>query len=309
MARLFPFRPRLHRDAQGTPGSYAARTMDFSTPPLPPDAPAVLLLAPAMGVPASFYAPFAARLRDTGLAVRTLDLPGQGESPLRARRGDDFGYREVVEELLPAAVRAARQDHPCARILLAGHSLGGQLAVLASAEVAPLIDGLVLIAAGTAHWRAWPAGHRLRAWATVHAIAALAAVLPWYPGDRVDFGGAQSRRLMRDWGYNARTGRYRMEGSLRTPRQLRAELAAVRLPALALTIRGDAIAPDGALRELLAHLPGAQVQRATVPGHPAHDAWKRHFSWARQSAGVEDALFAWLSGSPFSLSLASRRHP
>ncbi|GAB3762324.1 alpha/beta fold hydrolase [Ramlibacter monticola] len=271
-------------------------TASSSSPHAEP--PTLLLMVPAMGVAAAFYEPFAARLRAAGIAVRLLDMPGQGSSPLSARRGDDYGYREIVEELLPDAVRAARRELPQGRILLAGHSLGGQLAVLASAELSPALDGLVLVAAGTAHWRSWPAGRRLQACCAVHAIATLAALLPWYPGDRVGFGGAQSRRFMRDWRHNARTGQYRLEGSARGAEALRSALREVRLPVLALSIRNDPIAPEGALLELLAHLPAARVRRVTVSGLLAHAPWKRHFSWARQSAGVEDALLAWLAEDP-----------
>lgn len=270
--------------------------MDLTTFPSPhADRPTLVLMAPAMGVTAAFYEPFAARLRAAGTAVRVLEMPGQGNSPLSARRGDDYGYREIVEGLLPNAVRAARREFPQGRIVLAGHSLGGQLAVLASAELAPALDGLVLVAAGTAHWRNWPASRRLQACLTVHAIAALAALLPWYPGDRVGFGGAQSRRLMRDWRHNARTGQYRLEGSARDADALRSALREVRLPVLALSIDDDAIAPEGALAELLAHLPAARVRRVTIPGHLPLAPWKRHFSWARQRAGVEDVLLAWLA--------------
>ena len=271
--------------------------MDLTTTSPSPhvDRPALVLMVPAMGTAAAYYEPFAARLRGAGIAVRLLELPGQGTSPLSARRGDDFGYREIVEDLLPDAVRSARREFPQGCIVLAGHSLGGQLAVLASAELAPLLDGLVLVAAGTAHWRRWPGGGRLLACLTVHAVAALAALLPWYPGDRVGFGGAQSRRLMRDWRHNARTGQYRLEGSARDADALRTALREVRLPVLALSIRHDTVAPEGAVAELLAHLPAARVRHVTVPGHPSHVPWKRHFSWARQRAGVEDALLAWLA--------------
>lgn len=270
------------------------------TNPEAPRPPVLMLLAPAMGVPAAFYTSFAASLQSEGVAVRVLELPGQGVSALSARRGHDYGYREVVEDLMPAAVRAARLENPDARIVLAGHSLGGQLATIACAELAPQLDGLVLIAAGTAHWRRWPNGSRLRAWLTVNAIGAISALLPWYPGDRLGFGGAQSRRFMRDWRHNARTGGYVLEGSLRAPQLLRSQLQQARLPVLALSVLGDAIAPEGAVTELLGHLPSADVCRIELNGHTAHSPWKRHFSWARQPAGVQDALLEWLAQGPLS---------
>ena len=178
--------------------------------------PPLILGLPAMGVPASFYVRFADALgAATGADVEFADLPGQGERPERTRDGADFGYREIVEEELPDWVARRRAEHPGRPILLLGHSLGGQLALLASATLAARIDGLVLIAAGTAHWRVWPAGQRGRAWATVQVIRAVSALWPWYPGHLLGFGGDQPRRLMRDWGHNATTGRYQLGGSTR----------------------------------------------------------------------------------------------
>lgn len=255
-------------------------------------------MVPAMGVPAAFYARFAERLGEAGAAVRVLELPGQGASALRARRGDDWGYREIVEDVIPFAVRAARLDFPDRRIVLGGHSLGGQLSVLASGELAPLLDGLLLITAGTAHWRRWPDGGRPRARFLVHAISLVSSLLPWYPGDRLGFGGAQSRRFMRDWRHNARTGQYVLEGSLRSAQVQQSSLAKVALPVLALSIRGDAIAPEGAVSELLSHLPAAQVRRLEVAGHAAHSPWKRHFSWARAPSDADAAVLDWLAREP-----------
>jgi predicted alpha/beta hydrolase len=129
-------------------------------------------------------------------------------------------------------LRRARREQPRGPLFLVGHSLGGQLATLACAEVASLLDGLVLIAAGTAHWRAWPRAYRSLAAITVHAIAGTAMLLPWYPGEFLAFGGNQARRLMRNWSFNARTGRYRLEGSARSPHDLVAALRSVRIGSL-----------------------------------------------------------------------------
>lgn len=259
----------------------------------------VLMLLPAMGVAARFYEPFARTLeRSCGATVLTIDLPGQGSSPLRASAGHDYGYREVVEVCIPEAVQRAAADHPGRPLFLVGHSLGGQLGLLASARLAGRLHGLVLIAAGTAHWRAWPRGSRWRAAVTVHAIRIAAALLPWYPGQALGFGGNQSRRFMRDWAFNAAGGRYRLEGSVQSPDDLEHALEAVRLPLLALSLHGDAVAPPGALAELLAKLPNAEITRETLDGVTTDSPWRRHFSWARRPTRVHERLAQWLAQMP-----------
>ena len=261
-----------------------------------PGARPVLLMLPAMGVAASFYKPFANALEQACAAtVQMLDLPGQGASSLRAASGDDFGYREVVETFIPEAVQRAVAQHPGRPLILAGHSLGGQLALLATAELKHVVHGLVLIAAGTAHWRVWPKASRWRAALAVHAIRFMASVLPWYPGERLGFGGNQPRRFMRDWSFNACRGGYRLEGSARSPAALARALVDVRLPVLALSLRDDPIAPPGALADLLANVPNAEVTRDAFDGVTSDAPWRRHFSWARKAAGVDERVAKWLA--------------
>jgi len=256
----------------------------------------VLILLPAMGVAARFYESFAAELERTcDAAVLSLDLPGQGTNPLRADRGDDYGYWDVVGHCIPDAIRRAMASHPGRPLLLIGHSLGGQLALVATAHMADMLCGLVLIAAGTAHWRAWPSGARWRAAMTVHAIRAAAAILPWYPGRHLGFGGNQARRFMADWSFNACTGRYRLDGSAHTPEDIENALREVRLPVLSISVRGDPIAPTGAENELLAKIPCAPIACAAIDGVKTDHPWRRHFSWARSPVEVTTVVADWLA--------------
>lgn len=256
-----------------------------------------VLFVPAMGTAVRFYEPFLSRLlgQRRAAAVSTLELPGQGSHPLRARRGDDYGYREVVEQMLPDAVERIARDDPARPIVLVGHSLGGQMSVLACATLPRPVERIVLIAAGTAHWRAWPRPQRLRAAATVHAVAAAAALLPWYPGQRLGFGGDQSRRFMRDWSYNARCGGYRLSGSALSTRELERRLGAAAARVHLVSIAGDGVAPAGAGAELLALLPRAEISRETVNGLGTDSPWRRHFSWARHATDLDAAVAAQLA--------------
>jgi predicted alpha/beta hydrolase len=176
------------------------------------------------------------------------------------------------------------------RVVLAGHSLGGQLAVLSLATLASHVEALFLIAAGTAHWRVWPGRHRWKAAAAVNTFALLNRFLPWYPGRALGFGGEQARRFMRDWSFNALGGRYRLEGSARGTHEIESQLAQVRIPVHVLSIAEDPVAPPGATRELLRLLPNACITHRAVRGVMSDPPWRRHFSWARQECDIEPAI-------------------
>lgn len=100
---------------------------------------------------------------------------------------------------------------------------------------------------------------------------------------------------MRDWSFNACRGGYQLEGSTRSPAALARALAGVRLPVLALSLRDDPIAPLGALADLLAKVPNADVTHDAFDGVTSDPPWRRHFSWVRQPAGVDERVAKWLA--------------
>jgi predicted alpha/beta hydrolase len=254
----------------------------------------ILLCLPAMGAAAGYYAPFAQALAAAGHGMAALlDLRGQGDSSARARR-DDFGYREILELDIPAAIARLRKVLGARPLYVVGHSLGGQLALFSAARPGPRPDGLVLIAAGTAYWRDGPAHQRRAARLGFVAVRTAARLLPWYPGTRLGFGGDQPRRLMRDWGRVTREGRYAPEGS---GLDYEAAARALSLPVLSVGIHEDPIAPEGAREALLARVPRSAVTRVELGGVAGHTPWKRHFSWARRPDEVVGAIGGWLQAS------------
>src|SRR5690606_10191189 len=111
---------------------------------------------PAMGIEARYYAGFAGALRRLGLNAATLELRGLGTSNVRPSRKVDFGYGTILERDLPPALALLRERFPGAPLFLLGHSLGGQLLALHLAVHPDGVEGLVLIASGTPHYKVWP---------------------------------------------------------------------------------------------------------------------------------------------------------
>lgn len=259
-----------------------------------PDGPAgapVVVLWPAMGVRARYYRPFAAALRDAGLAVVVADLRGTGASTPAPRRACRYGYAELAGDV--GAVLDALKPRLDGRTrLLLGHSLGGQAALLHLAlHGADAVDGLALLAVGVPYWRSYPGPRRYGVLPYTQGIAATAAALGVWPG--WGFGGRQARGVIRDWAYTARTGRFpRLNGT-----DTEAAVRAVRTPVLAVSVDDDQYTPHATLDHLCAKLAAAPVTRERYTVAEA-GAPLDHFTWVRASAPLAARVAAFAAGLP-----------
>jgi len=248
---------------------------------------ASVVFLPALGVPVAYYRPLFRAWMLSGRHVLGVELRGMPQSPVADLRRDSFGYAHLVREDLPAvftdpAVAAAD------RIVLVGHSLGGQLALLSGAAGTVRPDAVVTLGTGTSSPFA-RSGRLARAQrvAGVRFVGAVTCSLGYWPGHRFGFGGRQPRTLMSDWGYEARHGRYRLRGD-RTDYET--ALGNLAVPALLIDLAGDRMITRSAVDHLAARLP-ADVDRATV------DAVPDHFLWARRAPEtVISRVESWLTG-------------
>lgn len=236
----------------------------------------VLLIEPAMGMPAGYYERLGAALADAGFNAVLTELRGHEATGGRLpSHRYDFGYREMLADL-DASVAEAERQFPGSPIVLLGHSMGGQVGIAYVAVQPGRIAALVLIGSGTPYWRRF--GMFLLPVAPLFVLTS--QVLGHFPGKRFKFAGRESKGLIRDWGRLALTGR--LTGATR------AQLDAVTLPVLAFTIADDWLAPDASVRGLVEQLPHADV------------AWEHldeegvdHFTWARRPEVVVPQVVQW----------------
>ncbi|MFC7344035.1 alpha/beta fold hydrolase [Saccharopolyspora griseoalba] len=257
-----------------------------------PESP-VVVLAPAMGVPAGYYLKFVAHLHRLGLQVVSYDVRGQGETGPRATRGTRFGYQDFVDDL-DGVLDVVDQVVPATAPRFAlGHSLGGQITMLHTAAHPGRVRGAVLIASGSVNYRAYPG--RLRRYyynlLGPQAIAALSTLLGCWPGERFGFGGRQATGLMRDWARQGRTARWRLSGS---DVDYDAALARLSTPLLTVTVDNDALAPGSAMDDLAGSTPAPRTRRH----YSEADAGARldHFKWARNAGELATWIDEWIRG-------------
>lgn len=250
---------------------------------------AALLWLPALGVPARKYQRLAAELAARGVASHLHEWRGTGAHPARASRREDWGYRDLLLEDIPRSVAELRAAHPNAPLLMGGHSIGAQFAVL-SAALHGGAQGLVAIGSGVPHWRLFPAPLRWLVGSFGHVLPPLTRGLGHYPGDRLGFAGREAGQLMRDWAQTVRRGHY--DGLPGLPDRLGDRLAALDPPFLGLRLAEDRLVPAASLRALV-DTTRSRIVRERVLDAATLGTAADHFAWMREPRAVADEIAGW----------------
>ncbi len=252
------------------------------------DAPAILI-QPAMGVQAGYYSLLAEALQAAGYNVGVSELRGHeaaADAP-RPGHGYDFSYHDMLHEDWPLAAQAMQARFPAAKFYLLGHSLGGQISNLYASTRPAKLDGLIIIAACSVHWKLW--GFPFLLYSQV--AGQIGRVLGHFPGKRFRFAGREASGVMRDWARQARTGRF-MLGNPRIDYE--PKLAEVTLPVLAISLQGDFFAPRHTMDALIGKMSNAALTRIHLDPKALGFDKIDHFRWVRQPALVMPDVTKWL---------------
>ena len=264
----------------------------------------LLYWLPAMGVRARQYLPLAQALAEYGVTVVLHEWRGIGSSDRRAGRHCNWGYRELLEYDLPAALAEIRSRWPQATYWLGGHSLGGQLATLYAALHPAAYAGLVLVASGAPYWRRFRRGWLI---GLAYGVAPwLAAAVGHLPGRRIGFGGNEARGVIADWARSGRTGCYAAHGM--AP-DLEQRLVSLRQPVLALRLRDDWLGPPSSLDFLLAKMPLAHADIGVITPQDLGGATADHFRWMKTPASIAARIASWIAAQDAASTISSPRAP
>jgi predicted alpha/beta hydrolase len=204
----------------------------LTMPPGP--AKGAVLIASAMGVPQTYYAPLAEWLAAQGFAVATFDYRGTFDSRpprLRGFAADIFDWARLDCAAVLDTVEALVPGRP---VYWIGHSLGGQ--ILAFVPRHERIAKAVTIATGSGYWRENAAPLKRRAWWLWYVAAPVAmALCGYFPGKRLRKVGDLPRDVMRQW----RRWCLHPEYAVGDGEHVRALYAAVLVPIVSLSFADD----------------------------------------------------------------------
>lgn len=159
---------------------------------------AAVLMAAAIGVEASFYAPFAQWLAGQGAAVLAFDYRGVGESRANASPRGMRADLDLWAQDEDAALGVLAARCPGVPLLVLGHSLGAQLA--GSLPSRDRLRGLLAVSMGSGYVGHLVPGFRRQARLFLHLMApAATALCGYFPGARLGLVGDLPRGVMQQW--------------------------------------------------------------------------------------------------------------
>jgi predicted alpha/beta hydrolase len=239
------------------------------------DGPAVLINS-ATAVKRRYYDPFARYLAERGFSVLTYDYRGIGGSRPKSLRGFKARLHQWGEEDMAGAVDWVSRHLQPVRLLVVGHSVGGQLVGLA--ENHAKVDALLGVAAQDGYYGHWPTPARYRLafnWhVAVPVLSRLFGYAPGWLGTVEDLPGG----VVREWAQWCRRPTFLFGDSA----ERRRSYARFDKPLLAYSFEDDDYAPRAAVESLLRFYPNARAEHRHVqPRHVGADAIA-HFGFFRE---------------------------
>lgn len=236
----------------------------------------ILVIYPAFGVQATYYARFAQQLSQAGISVVTIDLRGHGLSAVRPDANNNYGFLEMIADL-KAVSDNLKTAFPSQKVYLLGHSLGGQAASLAIAKHPTAYDGLAMIGSPNVYYKGWSGFHYYRRKVGLHLLPFIGRVIAMLPKFKIG-GYYTTQTQIQEWGYTGKTGNYKVIGD---NLDYEKALAKVSIPILAIDIEADLMAPKAAIINLYEKFKNVNALSIITLTKAASHSTLSHINWPR----------------------------
>ncbi|MGM9474399.1 alpha/beta hydrolase family protein [Pseudarthrobacter sp. YS3] len=217
---------------------------------------AVVVIAGATGVKATYYHRYAAFLAENGFTSITFDYRGIGQSRESTLKNLPASWYDWALKDLDAVLEWAQINCAEKHLHVVGHSFGGFSVGLA--RNGRRINRLLTVGAQHAYWRDYRPGHRLGLWWRWHILMpALAIWNGYFPGKRLGWLEDLPKGVAMDW---ARSPRDFTTGGAGHARELiRAHQASFTAPTLAVAATDDPFATETAVLRGLSYYPNSSA--------------------------------------------------
>ena len=251
----------------------------------------IIICLPAMGVTASYYKNLAKIFCSKGFHVITADQRGNGKSSMRASKKINFGYNEIISIDIPELITKIKEQYPEKEIYILGHSLGGQLAVLAMSINENLANGIILIASCSGFYKGWNFPSNIKNYSASRLIYLISKVIGYFPGHKLGFAGREGKSIIFDWAQQIKTGNYVLCNS-----QLDYEtmIEKISVPIFAISFENDSLAPRRSVENFYKKMKNCSVEHKHCNSENVNIKNVGHFNWVKKPEAIVEMIKVWI---------------
>ncbi len=234
----------------------------------------IFLLLPALGVRASFYTILAEQFAKNVNDIALIDWRGNGDSSVRAKRGVNFYYENLLQDIKDVIDTLIKKGFEKVHII--GHSLGGQLGGVLMGRFPQIIHQVTGIASCNVDYRHF-GNQKYKVLFAAYIINIISTIWGYYPGQIFGFGGREAKGLMQNWSKTAKTGNYNMPQAYHDDELLMSQCTN---PIVFITLEGDDMAPSAPAKAFLNKFPNSKHLEFSKQNYGIPNL--NHFSWVKR---------------------------
>ncbi|MFT3674802.1 MAG: alpha/beta fold hydrolase [Chitinophagaceae bacterium] len=223
----------------------------------------VVIIVPAAGVVQLFYKNIAEFFRNNRISAITFDYTGIGESLQGSLRNEDCRLASWGNIDLEAVIQHVIHNFPGQKIILIGHSIGGQLIGLAPSSCKA--TKIILVSAQSGYWRFWKGAGRMRMWVNWYLLVpVLTRLFGYLPAKRISRMENLPKNVALEWARWCRSSGYLCAPLLRNDLyfdRIKGKLTSI-------SVSDDLLAPVKSVEWLTEQFSGAGIKRLhLLPEH------------------------------------------
>ncbi|MCC6447733.1 MAG: alpha/beta fold hydrolase [Chitinophagaceae bacterium] len=167
----------------------------------------IVIIVSAAGVLQSFYKKIAEFFLSHNISTITFDYTGIGKSLHGNIKKENCSLTNWGSRDLEAVIKYAIETFPNHKIILLGHSIGGQLIGLAPSSY--MADKIILVAAQSGYWKFWKGVSKIRMWVNWHLLVpALTKVFGYLPSKKFSRMENLPKNVAEEWAKWCRSSNY-----------------------------------------------------------------------------------------------------
>lgn len=214
-----------------------------------------VIINPAMGVRQRYYFDYAHFLSDQGFQVFTYDYLGIGESKSKSLLKLDSSILDWAQNDLDAVINHARESFPGNVLIVAGHSVGGQIIGMTPASAR--LDAIMMVASQTPYWKNYENRMLPKLWLFWYAIIPFfTRVFGFFPASKLFLFEDLPKSAALQWMRWARSKKFLFDEHP----GVRQHFQALTQSARVYSFSDDPIAPFHAVKNLLEYYPNLKIE-------------------------------------------------